>query len=112
MSLFRVLWTQYKFCLQTFSLKIFNLQTFSLEIFNLQTFSLQTFSLQTYFCIDVTFEMRTSKYGEICISIDELEVVARVFISNGKKGGESKITERQRERESVCGSVGRNPQQR
>jgi hypothetical protein len=22
------------------------------------------------FCIDVTFEMRTSEYGEICISID------------------------------------------
>ncbi len=33
-----------------------------------------------YFRIDVTFEMRTSEYIEICISIDMLEVVARVFI--------------------------------
>ncbi len=56
--------------------------------------------------------MRTSEYVEICISIDKLEVVARVFISNGKKGEESKIAERQRESESVCASVGRNPQQR
>jgi hypothetical protein len=46
--------------------------------------------------------MRTSEYGEICISIDKLEVIARVFISNGKKGEESKIAERQRERERVC----------
>ena len=44
--------------------------------------------------------MRTSEWVEICISIDKLEVVARVFISNGKKGEESKIAERQRE--SVC----------
>jgi hypothetical protein len=55
--------------------------------------------------------MRTSEYGEICISIDELEVVARVSISNRKKGEESKIVERQREREYVCASVGQNPQQ-
>ena len=46
---------------------------------------------------------------EICISIDKLEVVARVFISNGKKGEKSKIAERQREREREC--VGQNPQQ-
>jgi hypothetical protein len=65
--------------------------------------------------------MRTSEYGEICISIDKLEVVARVFISNGKKGEESKIAERQRERERgrVCvrvlvethNSVDQHPQQ-
>ena len=54
------------------------------------------------FRIEVTFEMRTSEYGEICISIDKLEVVARVFISNGKKGEECKIAERQRERVCVC----------
>jgi hypothetical protein len=29
-------------------------------------------------------------------------MVARVFISNGKKGEKSKIAERQRERECVC----------
>ncbi len=66
------------------------------------------------FRIEVTFEMRTSEYGEICISIDKLEIVVRVFISNGKKGEESKTVERQRERERVCvcvcASVGRNPQ--
>jgi hypothetical protein len=33
--------------------------------------------------------MRTSELVEICISIDKLEVVARVFISNGKKGEKS-----------------------
>ena len=54
------------------------------------------------FRIDVTFEMRTSEYGEIYISIDKLEVVARVFISNGKEGEESKIEERQRECVCVC----------
>jgi hypothetical protein len=46
--------------------------------------------------------MRTSEYGEICISIDKLEIIFRVFISNKKKGEESKTAERQRERESVC----------
>ncbi len=64
------------------------------------------------FRIDVTFEMRTSEYGEICISIDKLEIVFRVFISNKKKGEESKTAERQRERVCVCASVGRNPQRR
>ncbi len=58
------------------------------------------------FRINVTLEMRTSEYGEICISIDKVEVVDRVFISNGKKGEESKIGERQIERECVCASVG------
>ena len=52
------------------------------------------------FCIDDTFEMRTSELVEICISIDDLRMVARVFISNRKKGEKSKIAERQRE--SVC----------
>jgi hypothetical protein len=74
-------------------------------------------SITTLFRIDVTFEMKTSEYGEICISIDKLEVVARVFISNGKKGEESKIAERQRERECVRvlvkthNSVNQHPQQ-
>jgi hypothetical protein len=70
-------------------------------------------SITTLFRIDDTFEMKTIEYGEICISIDKLEVVARVFISNGKKGEESKIAERQRESVCVCvcASVGQNPQQ-
>ncbi len=54
------------------------------------------------FHIDDTFEMRTSGWFKICISIDKLRMLARVFISNGKKGGNSKIAERLRERERVC----------
>jgi hypothetical protein len=59
---------------------------------------------------------------EIYISIDKLEVVARVFISKGKKGEESKIAEREREREreresvrvwvKTQNSVDQHPQQR
>ncbi len=72
------------------------------------------------FRIEVTFEMRTSEYGEICISIDKLEIIVRVFISNGKKGEESKTAERQREKESVCvrvlvethNGINQHPQQR
>jgi len=75
--------------------------------------------LTGYFRIDVTFEMRTSEYVEICISIDKLEMVARVFIWNEKKGKQSKVTERQRERQRVCvqvlvkthNSVDQHPQQ-
>jgi hypothetical protein len=33
-------------------------------------------------------------------------MVARVFISNGKKGEKSKIVERERESESVCACIG------
>ncbi len=54
-----------------------------------------------HFHIDDTFEMRTS----VCISIDELRMLTKVFISNGKKSGreqDSEETERERERESVC----------
>jgi len=32
------------------------------------------------FCIDVTFEMRTSEYVEICISIDIKIIDKRVFM--------------------------------
>ncbi len=44
--------------------------------------------------------MRTVLYG-IHLLIDKLEMVDRVFISNIGSGEESKIAERQRERESV-----------
>jgi hypothetical protein len=83
---------------------------------NITTLRIKSFRIiernVTLFHIDVTFEMRTSEYGEICISIDNWKMVAMVFISNGKEGEESKIAERQRERVCVCASVGRNPQQR
>jgi len=46
--------------------------------------------------------MRTSRWVKICISIDADKMRERVFISNTKKGGESKVVERQRERERVC----------
>ncbi len=42
-----------------------------------------------------------SSFMEFVYSIDELEVDARGFISNGKKGKESEIAKRQRERECV-----------
>ncbi len=58
--------------------------------------------LALYFRIDVTFEMRTSEYIEICISIDIKIVGERVFMWNGKKGKEGKVTERQKESERVC----------
>ena len=46
--------------------------------------------------------MRTTEYGEICISIDNQTVAERAFKRNGKMGKECKVAERQRERESVC----------
>ncbi len=53
------------------------------------------------FHIDVIFEMRTFLYG-ICLLIDVHQIVGQHFISKGNGGEESKIAERQRERESVC----------
>ncbi len=60
------------------------------------------------FCISVTFEMRTTEYGEICILIDIKTVAERAFKQNGKMGKESKVAERQREGESGCVSVDQN----
>jgi hypothetical protein len=54
------------------------------------------------FRIDATYEMRTTEYGEICISIDDQTNAERVFMRNGKMGKESKVMERQREIECVC----------
>ncbi len=53
------------------------------------------------FCVGATFEMRTVFYG-IHLLIDNLEMVDRVFISNIGSREESKIAERQRDRERVC----------
>ncbi len=54
--------------------------------------------------------MRTTEYGEICISIDNQTITELAFKQNGKMGKESKVAERQRERERecVCVSVDRN----
>jgi hypothetical protein len=46
--------------------------------------------------------MRTTEYGEICISIDNQITAERAFKRNGKKGKESKVAERQRESMCVC----------
>jgi hypothetical protein len=46
--------------------------------------------------------MRTTEYGEICISIDFKTVAERAFKQNRKMGKESKVAERQRERVCVC----------
>jgi hypothetical protein len=42
--------------------------------------------------------MRTTEYGEICISIDTHTVAERAYKGNRKVGKESKVAERQRER--------------
>ncbi len=52
-----------------------------------------------FFCIDVTFEMRTVLNG-FHLFIDNLKLSEHIFISNRDGGEESKIAERQRER--VC----------
>ena len=52
--------------------------------------------------------MRTTEYGEICISIDTQTIAERAFKQNGEKGKESKVAERQREIECVGASVDRN----
>jgi hypothetical protein len=46
--------------------------------------------------------MRTTEHGEICISIDTHTVAKLAYKQNGKVGKESKVAERQRERESGC----------
>jgi hypothetical protein len=46
--------------------------------------------------------MRTTAYGEICISIDNQTIAGRAFKQNGKMGKESKAAERQRESVCVC----------
>ncbi len=53
------------------------------------------------FCSDVTFEMRTVLSG-IRLFNDTILNVRHHFILNGKGGEESKIAERQRDRERVC----------
>jgi hypothetical protein len=54
------------------------------------------------FCIGVTFEMRSVLYGNGLL-IDNMKMSDRVFISKWDCGEESRIAERERERESVCG---------
>jgi hypothetical protein len=51
------------------------------------------------FCIDVPIEMRTV-LSEICLFIDNLKLSDNILKSNGDRGEESKIEEKQRE--SVC----------
>ena len=53
-----------------------------------------------HFRIDATYEMRTTEYGEVCISIDTHTVAERVYKGKGKVGKESKVVER--ERVCVC----------
>ncbi len=60
---------------------------------------------QISFRISVTFEMRTTEYSEIYISIDTHTVAERIHKGEETVGKESKVAERQRERECVCASV-------
>ncbi len=72
----------------------------------------------TFFRISVTYEMRTTKQGEICISNDNQTIGEEGFYMKRKGGKESKQTERQWESEHVCvcvlvgaeDSIGRHPQ--
>jgi hypothetical protein len=57
------------------------------------------------FRISVTFEIRTTEYSEIYISIDTHTVAERVYKGEEKVGKESKVAERHGERESVCVQV-------
>jgi len=54
------------------------------------------------FRISVTFEMRTTEYSEIYISIASHTVAEQLYKGEEKVGKESKVAERHRERESVC----------
>jgi hypothetical protein len=76
-----------------------------------QSSSIQCLSLANVinnFRISVTFEMRTTEYSEIYISIDTHTIAERVYKGEDTVGKESKVAERQRERESVCASAARN----
>jgi hypothetical protein len=73
------------------------------------------------FCIDVTFEMRTSEYIEICISIDNQTNWWEGFYVKRKEGERKQGSgETERERACVCvcalietnDSVDQHPQQR
>jgi hypothetical protein len=75
--------------------------------------------LTSSFCIDATFEMRTSKYIEICISIDNQNNWQEGFYVRRKEGEiEQGSGETERERACVCAliktnnSVDQHPQQR
>ncbi len=60
------------------------------------------------FRISVTFEMRTTEYSEIYISIDTHTFAEGVYKGEETVGKESQVAERQREGECVCASVDRN----
>ncbi len=59
-------------------------------------------TLDANFYVGATFEMRIVLYGMFLLT-DKLEMVDRVFISNIENTEESKIAERQRERECIRG---------
>jgi len=58
-----------------------------------------------FFRISVTFEMRTTEYSEIYISIDTHTAAERVYKGEETVGKESKVEERQRECVCVCANV-------
>jgi hypothetical protein len=60
--------------------------------------------INSYFCIDVTFEMRTVLNG-IRLLIDYIKSPDSIFISNGESREESRVAERQKERVCVRGSA-------
>ncbi len=61
-------------------------------------------AINSYFCIDVTFEMRTVLNG-LRLFIDDIKSSDSIFITNGESGEESRVAERQKERVCVRGSA-------
>ena len=54
-----------------------------------------------YFCIDATYEMRTTEHAEICISNDDQTIGEEGFYLK-RKGEEREQTDGETERERAC----------
>jgi hypothetical protein len=62
------------------------LQTFFQQLSDTNLDQFWIFAPAKHFCIDATYEMRTTEYSEICISIDTHTVAERAYKGNGKWG--------------------------
>jgi hypothetical protein len=75
-----------------------NLKLRSVYTSDLASTKTQGIATPSVFRISATYEMRTTEYGEICISIDTHTVAERAYKGNRKVGKESKVAKRHRER--------------
>ncbi len=67
---------------------------------------LKLLKIVRYFCIDVTFEMRTVVQSNAFIQLITIHKIKLSFISETEKGAKGKIAERQRESKGERASVG------